>query len=72
MTEERRIKMYDGLLTGGMLMLLLVVIAVNFLQMVKDLLDWYRTTKYVAFKTNMTVAELQRMLASRRLRPQNR
>jgi len=40
--------------------------------MVKDLLDWYRTTKYVAFKTNMTVAELQRMLASRRLRPQNR
>ena len=72
LTEERRIKMYDGLLTGGMLMLLLVVIAVNFLKMVKELLDWYRTTKHVAFKTNMTVAELQRMLANRRLRPQNR
>lgn len=32
----------------------------------------YRTTKHVAFKANPTVAELQRMLASWRLLPQNR
>ena len=64
--------MSDGLFIGGMIMLFLAVIAVNFLQVVKGFLDWYRITNHVAFKTNMTVAELQRMLANRRLRPCNR
>jgi hypothetical protein len=59
--------MEDGLFIGGIILLLLTVITVNFLQIVKDFFKWYRITTSVAFKTNVTVAELQRMLASRRL-----
>ena len=70
MREEK--KMGDGLITGGILMLLLVVIAVNFLQIVKGIRDWYRVTSYLAFRTNVTVAELQKMLENRRLQAHNR
>jgi len=65
-------KMGDGLITGGILMLLLVVIAVNFLQVVTGIRDWYRVTSYLVFRTNVTVAELQKMLENRRLQAHNR
>ncbi|MDH4231129.1 MAG: hypothetical protein OEW04_03755 [Nitrospirota bacterium] len=64
--------MEDGLITGGILMLLLVMIAVNFLQIIKGIRDWYRITNYLAFRTSLTVAELQRMRESRRLQAHNR
>jgi hypothetical protein len=64
--------MEDGLITGGILMLLLVVIAVNFFQVVKGVRDYYRVTSYLAFKTNVTVAALQKMLENRRLQAHNR
>ncbi len=64
--------MQDGLITGGILMVLLVMIAVTFLQIIKGIRDWYRLTNYLAFKTGLTVAELQRMCENRRLQAHNR
>jgi len=64
--------MFGSIVVDGIVLLLLLVIAVNFLQIVKGILDWYRITNYVAYKTGVTVAELQKMLESRRLHIQNR
>jgi len=64
--------MFGNIVVDGIVLLLLLVIAVNFLQIVKGILDWYRITNYVAYRTSITVAELQKMLENRRLHTQNR
>jgi hypothetical protein len=64
--------MFGNIAVDGIVLLILVVIAVNFLQIVKGILDWYRITNYVAYKTSITVTELQKMLENRRLHTQNR
>lgn len=68
----RRRKMFDSIVVDSVVLLLVVAIAVNLLQIIKGVMDWYRITNYVAFKTSMTVAELERMLETRRLHAQNR
>jgi len=60
--------MLDSFVVDSTALLLLAVIAVNLLLIIKDIIDLYRRTNYVAYRTGITLTELRKMLGSRRLK----
>jgi len=64
--------MLESFVVDSTTLLLLAFIAVNLLLIIKDIIDLYRRTTHVAYRTGITVTELRKMLGSRRLKSCNR